>query len=187
MLDIRVDTQATQPRRFGSSAPSDLSSRSFDLRGERLEMRKLHGADLDEIERHFLELVRLDRATRFASTLNDEAVRAYARRIDPSSATLIGAFASAGRLVGLAEAQPTEKPGTVEIAVTVAGDYQRKGLGRELVRRVVALAFAYGAEAAELYFCPSNKPIIRIVSSLGGRFGRQLGQASISRAANIGR
>jgi ribosomal protein S18 acetylase RimI-like enzyme len=187
MFDIRFDTRATEPPPFGFSAPPDFLSRSFDLGGESLVMRKLHGADLDEIERHFLELARLDRAARFMSAPSDEAVRAYARRIDPSSAAVIGAFAPAGRLVGLAEAQPTEKPGTVEIAVTVAGDYQRKGLGRELVRRLVALAFANGAQAAEFYFCPSNKPIIRIVSSLGGRFGKAFGQASISRAANIDR
>jgi RimJ/RimL family protein N-acetyltransferase len=187
MFDMRVETQTFEPTRFSAPAYPNLASGEFDLAGERLVIRKLHSADLDEIQRHFLDLARFDRAARFMSAASDEAVKSYLRGIDQSAATMIGAFALSGRLVGLAEAQPTEEAATVEIAVTVAADYQLKGLGRELVRRLIALAFAEGVRIAEFNFCPSNKPIIRIVSSLGGRFGKLLGQASISRAANIGR
>jgi RimJ/RimL family protein N-acetyltransferase len=184
---MRIETQAFDPTRFSAPALPNLASREFDLAGEELVMRELYNADLDEIGRHFLDLARCGRAARLTSA-SDEAVKTYLRRIDQSAATMIGAFAASGRrLVGIAEAQPTEKAATIEIAVTVAADYRRKGLARELVRRLVALAFAGGVRTVEFNFRPSNKPVIRIVSSLGGRFGNLLGQASITCARNFDR
>jgi GNAT superfamily N-acetyltransferase len=172
-----------EPMRFGTLSPAILDTRPSELGGERLLMRRLRTADLTKIEEHLLDLCRVDRATRFLGALSDEMISSYARHLDPSAAIMVGVLAPSGRLLGFAEAEPSEATGTVEIAVTVAHDFRRKGLGRALVAQVVELSFIEGARIAEFNFWPSNKAIVCLISSLGGRFGPFIGQASISRGS----
>jgi GNAT superfamily N-acetyltransferase len=183
MTNTQIERQPEPPHPtpFGMAAPGITVFREASVTGDALAMRRLDEGDLPEIERHLLDLGRFDRATRFMGAPSDAAISAYARRLDPSAAIMIGGFARSGRLLGFAEAQPTDAEDTVEIAVTVAGDYRRKGLGKQLVARLVELALAGGASRAEFNFCPSNTAIVRLIASLGGQFGLPFGQASIRR------
>jgi GNAT superfamily N-acetyltransferase len=180
-FEIQRQPKPLQTVPFGSSISS---SREANLPHNGFAMRRLHDGDLPQIERHLLDLGRLDRTTRFLGAHCDEVISAYVRRLDPSAAIMIGAFASSGRLLGFAEAQPAEAKDAIDIAVTVAGDQRRKGLGKELVARVIELAFATGARQAEFNFDPSNEAIVRLISSLGGKFGLPFGQATISSVAS---
>jgi ribosomal protein S18 acetylase RimI-like enzyme len=150
---------------------------------EDLRVRPLGRADLPEVERHLLALGPADRRARFGLALGDAAVAAYARRIDPDRAVLVGAAdGPGGRLVGLAEAQPTGAPGRVEMAVSVHAPHRRRGLGRRLVGAALAAAFeARGAEAAEFLFDPGNRPIAGLVRALGARIGATLDRAEVRR------
>jgi RimJ/RimL family protein N-acetyltransferase len=57
----------------------------------------------------------------------------------------------------------------VEVAVSVHPYHRREGLGRRLVARAMALAFAEGAEAAVLLLAPENRAIARLAGSLRAR------------------
>ena len=151
-----------------------------------LDIRQLGTNDSRAIERHLLALARLDRQARFLGILSDERISAYARRLDPLSMVLIGAFDPNARMVGLAEAVPTDAGRKVEIAVSIDPAFRRRGLGRRLVARALTAAFARGAQLAEFTFAPGNRPVISMVQALGGRFGPKLGDASIDCCADRG-
>ena len=151
---------------------------------DRLHVRRLGATDLVAVERHLVGLRRLDRYCRFLGSPGDAEIAAYARGLDPSHVILIGAFDAAERLVGLAEAHPTNPPGTVEVAVSIDPAFRHRALGQRLVARVLTAAFARGAESAEFNFAPDNRPIVSMVRTLGGRFGPKLGYASVDRSSN---
>ena len=148
------------------------------------DSRRLDWRDLPAVERHLLALEPADRRARFGSTLSDAAIIAYARRIDPTRGILMGVVDEpSGRLLGLAEAQPAEAPGWVELAVSVQAPHRRRGLGRRLVGAALAAAFERGAEAAEFLFAPGNRPIAGLVRALGARIDATLDRAEIRRPA----
>jgi len=149
-----------------------------------LRVRRLDATDLPAVERHLLGLGPSDRRARFFGNRTDATIAAYARGLDPSAAILIGALDAGGRLVGLAEAHPTDTPHIVEIAVSVDPPLRRRGLGQRLVAGALAVAFARGAESAEFVFASDNRALIGLVRALGGRMGPSLGRASIRRAAD---
>jgi hypothetical protein len=173
--------------RLGALASAALDNEPVGLREDRLTLRRLRSEDRAQIEQHLLDLCRTDRAMRFLGAQNDEVVSSYAKYLNPSASIMVGALAPSGRLLGFAEAQPTEARGKVEIAVTVTHAWRRRGLGRALVARAIVLSFVDGAHVAEFNFCPSNKAIICLVASLGGRFGPLSGTASISRGSRLER
>ena len=151
-----------------------------------LSLRRLGRHDLPEVERHLLELGPADRRARFGTALSDAAIAAYAWRIDPDQAVLIGAVHEpSGRILGLAEAQPADVSGWVELAVSVHASHQRHGLGRHLVDAALAAAFARGAEAAEFRFAPDNRPIAGLIQALGARIDATLDRAEIRRTQLI--
>ena len=145
-----------------------------------LYVRPLGVGDLPEVERHFLSLDFHDRNTRFSGAVADATICLYVRRIDITRAVLAGALEAWGsRLVGLAEAQPTDRPGVVELAVSVHPIHRGRGLGLRLLRQVLLIAFARGAEAAEFQFDPANAAIARLACALGARAGQMRNWAEI--------
>jgi ribosomal protein S18 acetylase RimI-like enzyme len=145
-----------------------------------LLVRPLGRADLPGVERHFLAFDLADRRARFGTALRDAAISAYVRGLDPSRAVLVGAVdGSSGRVVGLAEAQPTGAPRRVEMAVSVEARHRRRGLGRHLLVQTMAIAFTRGAEAAEFLFAPDNRAVAGLVRALGARTAATLDRAEM--------
>ncbi len=134
-------------------------------------LRRLEACDLAAIEAHLLGLDMASRNRRFGAGFGDAAVAAYVRNLDPGADILFGALeAYSRRIVGLAEARSTQASRAVEIGASVLAGHRGRGLGRELVARAVAAAFARGATAAELLFDPSNHAAARIAAGLGASF-----------------
>jgi ribosomal protein S18 acetylase RimI-like enzyme len=154
---------------------------SIEVGDVALHLRQLGTSDSRAIEQHLLGLAPLDRR---AGKLTDEAISAYAQRLDPSRAVLIGAFDPGERLVGLAEAHPTDAVRTVEVAVSIDPAFRHRGLGERLVACALTAAFARGAQSAEFNFAQCNRPVVSMVRTLGGRFGPKLGYASVDRSSN---
>jgi ribosomal protein S18 acetylase RimI-like enzyme len=167
-----------------SNIRSNGKPSSIEVGDVGLHVRELGTSDSRAIEQHLLALAPLDRRARFFGKLTDEAISAYARRLDPSRAVLIGAFEPGERLVGLAEAHPTDAVRTVEVAVSIDPAFRHRALGQRLVARALMAAFARGAESAEFNFAPGNRPIVSMVRTLGGRFGPKLGYASVDRTTD---
>jgi ribosomal protein S18 acetylase RimI-like enzyme len=157
---------------------------SISLTGVVLRVRELTGGDLSPVERHFLRLAPPDRRARFGGNRADQAIRAYARGLDPSRVILVGAFDPDGHLVGLAEAHPAGT--TAEVAVSIDAAFRKLGLGRSLVSHGVALAFGRGVQFAEFVFSPDNRAIVRLVQTLGGRT-IALGRMSVGRTEQSAR
>jgi GNAT superfamily N-acetyltransferase len=153
----------------------------IEIEQDALQVRRLRAEDLGAMERHLLELAPSDRRSRFLYRPDDRAINAYVRGLDPSKVILIGAFDTSERLVGLAEAHPAAATCTVEIAITIAAEWRRCGLGAHLVARSVKLAFAQGARSAQFNFASDNAAVVRLARALGGRTGIAPGQAEIGR------
>ena len=143
-------------------------------------VRPLDVGDLPEVERHLLSLDFHDRNTRFGGAIADDMIGLYVRRIDAARAVLVGALEAWGsRIVGIAEAQPTDRLRVVELAVSVHPTHRGRGLGLRLLRQVLLIAFARGAEAAEFQFDPANAAIARLACALGARAGQMRNWAEI--------
>jgi AAHS family 4-hydroxybenzoate transporter-like MFS transporter len=134
-----------------------------------LRVRQLGASDLPSVERHLVQLEPSDRRARFLCYRSDAAIAAYVRGIDPSCTVLVGAFDPSDRMVGLAEAHPTDTPRTVEVAVSIDPAFRRRGLGQRLVARALAVAFDRGMQWAEFFFAPNNCALAGLVETLGGR------------------
>jgi ribosomal protein S18 acetylase RimI-like enzyme len=174
-----LDTRSGPGNRHGAA----LSIRRTGIGHGELHFRALTDSDIPAIEQHFLALAPHDRQARFLSTTSDEVVIAYARELSPSHAVLIGAFDPRNVLIGLAEAHTADARCGVDLGVSVDAAFRRRGIGRRLVARAVALAFARGARSAHFNFAPTNGALSRLVQSLGARVGPTLGHASIDRDA----
>jgi hypothetical protein len=133
-------------------------------------VRRLHRHDMPAIEAHLLRLDRDDRRLRFFREATDTQILAYLRGFDWDGSLLLGAVRD-NRVVGLAEAlfDGSGPSHQVEVAVSVDIESRGLGLGRCLVRRAVDYAEMRGAPHASFAFLRENKPIQRIVRSLGGR------------------
>jgi len=166
--------------RFGAGAETMLSPYEPNVKGAAQTIRRLDAGDLAAIERHLLGLSQLDRAARFLGSCSDASICAYARRLDPSNAVLLGGFNSGARLVGLAQAHPTDTPGTAQIATSIDQAYRRQGLGRRLVLQLLSLTITSGVQSVEFHFDPSNRAVIRFAVALGARFDSSLGHVRIN-------
>jgi hypothetical protein len=167
--------------RFGAGAGTAPSSCELDVKEAAQSIRRLDAGDLAAIERHLLGLSQLDRAARFLGNCSDARFCAYARGLDPSTAILLGGFNPGGRLIGLAEAHPTDTPGTAEIAMSIDPAYRRQALGRRLFVRLLDLTFASGVQSVESRFDPRNQAVVRFGVSMGARLDPSSGHVAISR------
>jgi ribosomal protein S18 acetylase RimI-like enzyme len=182
MTAMMPDRRPDMPR--SATARTAIRGAGAGMGHAGLRVRQLGANDLPAIERHLRELGPSDRRARFLGGPADAAIAAYVRELDPSRAVLIGAFDYGDRLVGLAAAHPAGSPRTVEVGVSIDRAFRRCGLGRRLVGRALALAFAFGAQSADFIFAPDNRALTCLVRALGGRIDPLLGHASIDRPAN---
>jgi GNAT superfamily N-acetyltransferase len=135
-------------------------------------VRPLGEADRPAILAHFLALDARDRALRFHAGRSDDTLARYVAGIDFARMLLAGAQGPAdGRLLALAEAHldDAHAPSCAELAVSVLADCRREGLGRRVVAHALRLAAARGARRAEFFYGADNRPLIRLVRSLGAR------------------
>ena len=106
--------------------------------------------------RLFVLLQRLDPRTESALT-----------HVDRSDHELITAFAPDGVTVGVARCLRGGKPGSAEVTVAVADDWQGRGIASMLLERVATRARSVGIEQLTAICLASNMTFIRLVSRLG--------------------
>ena len=89
------------------------------------------------------------------------------RNADGVHDLVLGAFDEHGRLVGVAQFdRPDDKP-TAEVAIEVAKDWQRLGLGLALLTRLVAAARSRGIHELTATYFADNIPILRLLRDVG--------------------
>ena len=120
--------------------------------GTRVLVRPIHAQDV-ELERRFIEaLSPSSRRFRFLETMNSptDALLRQLTVINPSTdAAYVAVIAVAGqeREIGVARFSARADGHDCEFAVTVSDEWQHKGLGTLLMRRLIDVARARGIEA----------------------------------------
>ena len=116
----------------------------------------LHRADPMDLRRRFL-----------GAPPPDSYIVNQLRQADGVHDLVLGAFADTGRLVGVAQFdRPDDKP-SAEVAIEVAKDWQRDGLGIELMTRLVELARSRGIHEFTATYFADNIPICRLLAAIG--------------------
>jgi acetyltransferase len=136
--------------------------------GQVLTIRPLETADEDEVREAFRTADPFDLHRRFMGCSPPiETILRYLNRADGLHALAIGAFSAEGRLVGLAQFdRPGDGP-TAEFALEVAHEYQRKGLGGELLADLEERAQRVGVHRLTATFYADNFPIRQLLGHTG--------------------
>jgi GNAT superfamily N-acetyltransferase len=128
-------------------------------------IRELVVEEGDRVAAFLLALDEHDRYWRFCRPMTDDAVRAYAERIDWQSTTIIAAFDAQTQLAGILELCDNGAAG--EIAVVVARPYRGHGVGRALLDRALLKAKVQGKDCVTLTCLVENEPMRRLARGAG--------------------
>lgn len=136
-------------------------------------LRQLLWWEKEALRSHLLRLDRTDRRRRFAGFIADSGVERYVDGLPWGSTRYmaLGAFVD-GTLRGAAECRlvgPRHAP-EAELAFSVEQDFQRRGLGSELFRRMVSMTRNRGIRSIRIVTEPDN----RGMHALARRHGMRL-------------
>ena len=138
-------------------------------------LRRLRPADLGGFRDHLLRLDGQSRQSRFGMEASDEFVMAYAERcfgIDDVIYGFLcdGVVRAAGELRGIGHNLPLGFGGSAEAAFSVEVDWRRRGIGAQLMGRIVRAARNRRAQTLYMSCLANNEPMLR----LARKFSAQL-------------
>ena len=135
----------------------------------RLLIRRLGPQDSAALADHFIDLSPRDRRTRFGGNASEATIEQHCETLDLGETVCFAALDPAGNVVGAALGfRYGHGRQFAEVAVSVAAQYRRRGLGTDLVTRVCDAVSASGADAVVFEFDPSNAAIVGLVRQIGG-------------------
>jgi RimJ/RimL family protein N-acetyltransferase len=152
------------------SAPAALAPRRVDEVA--LHVHPIAPADKPALAEFVAALTPATRERRFLTGKPALSRRelAYFTEIDHRRHVALVAHDDAGRLVGLGQfAGWPGEPGSGDLALVIADDHQRKGLGTSLALALVARARANGLERLTATTQASNRPCQRLLRRVGFR------------------
>lgn len=132
-------------------------------------IRRIGYAARGELERHLLRLNPCQRQMRFNGGVSNEFIDAYCRGLPGASSMVLG-FYSAGILRGVAELfilTDNSPRRSCEIALSVEVEFQGRGIGTSLVRRMFVLASNRRVRTMHVIYTPGNKRMDNIVRRFG--------------------
>ncbi len=167
-----------------------MTRANLEIDGRAVTLRPIEPADAPALRRAFAELSPVSRYRRFQRDLTEmtDDMARYLTQVDGVShlafiALSVSPDLKDERIVGVARAIRLA-PGTdgaggsdvAEIAVTVADDFQGRGLGRLLLEALGAAATRQGIRAFRAEVLASNEPAARALDTLapGTREGETL-------------
>lgn len=141
-----------------------------------LTYRKLLRPDAAALRSHLARLPAEDRRARFLGVADRSIARRHVAAIDWDRAVLIGGWQGETlRAVGELHRAPAAAEG--EAAITVEPAWQSRGVGGELLRRLVTAARNRGVRRIRLFCLADNARVRRIAARLGGALVEEGGQA----------
>lgn len=140
--------------------------------GSEVIIDQVHRTDAQLLVDGFDRLSDETRRLRFLTAkphLTDEEVR-YFSQVDHHDHEALGAMDPvSGRGVGLARyIRETRDPEIAEIAVTVADEWQGRGLGTELLHRILERAKAEGIHRFSALLDTDNDTMLQLLHQIGG-------------------
>ena len=151
------------------------------INGEKITFRPAKPVDERRIQEHFYHMDKKDIISRFfhakKSFMRDEMEGMshidYIRNM--TIVALVGEFGF-DRVVGVGEYYLEPAKNMAEIAFSVSNDYQGKGLGRILIRKLAEAARENGVSGLFAYTSPQNKKMINLFKTLPYKVNSSLGE-----------
>ena len=130
-------------------------------------VRRIWPADLPGFRAHLLRLDPASRQDRFGMAVSDDFVIGYADRCfgidDVIYGFLVdGEMRGAGELRGIGHNLPLGFGGSAEAAFSVERDWRRRGIGAELMRRIVRAARNRRADTLYMSCLATNQGMLRL-------------------------
>lgn len=138
--------------------------------GIRLSVRPIHASDAGALDAAFHKLSAESRYRRFLHPVNRLGRRdlEYLTRIDHRMHEALIALDQSEEIVAVARfIRETERPQRAEVAVTVADDWQRRGVGTRLLQRLATRATELGVEVFTATCLEDNKEMLALLRELG--------------------
>jgi len=189
IADARVVIDPAQPARAGEHYPhmaihpypAELEGEIAVAGGARLPVRPMRPEDAALEKRFFDGLSERSRYQRFMQHLSELSPHMLARftQLDyDRELALVVLDAERSRFLAVGRYAPNEDGTTAEFALTVADDWQGKGIGRALLERLCQRARATGYTALYGYILDANREMLDLAARLGfveqGRDGTQV-------------
>ena len=157
----------------GKGNIGEVLPRIVELRdGHSVTVRMIHPDDKEALRAAFLRLSADARYTRFLAPLrqlSDQALES-ATHMEPGRELALVAVTGDGAsatIVGGARYAAAATDGTCEFAITIADEWQGRGLARPLLTILLSAAAARGCRCMEGYVLASNTPMRRLAARLG--------------------
>lgn len=144
---------------------------TIELRdGSRVRVRPIRPQDKPALSQAFERLSDESRYQRFLSPVPELRPMdlVYLTEVDHHDHEALVAFSLDGTAVGVARyVRRASQPEAAEFAVTVADDWQRRGLGTVLIGRLGARARAAGVRRFEASVLGENREMLGLLENLG--------------------
>jgi GNAT superfamily N-acetyltransferase len=144
---------------------------TMEIDGEEVVIRPAKPVDERRIQEHYYGLDKEDIFSRFrhektSFSRSDVEVRSHVDYVkDLTLLAVVGEFGF-GRVVAVGECMLIQKINMAEVAFSVHQQYQNKGIGRRILRKLTDAAREKGVSGLMAYTSPNNQSMIRMFKSL---------------------
>ena len=144
---------------------------TIEINGEQVVIRPVKPVDARRIQEHFYNLDKDDVVARFfhekTSFLKEEVegVSQIDYVKDLTIVAVVGEFGF-GRVVGIGEYLVDPATNVAEVAFSISREYQKKGLGKILLRKLASAARENGIAGLIAYTSPQNRGMVKLFHEL---------------------
>jgi ribosomal protein S18 acetylase RimI-like enzyme len=141
-------------------------------------IRRLWPSELDRVRAHLLRLDPESRRLRFGGLVGPAQIAAHCAGLDWRAAVIVG-YLEAGELRGLGELllAPVSGVRSGELAVSVERRWRNRGIGTELLRRLITAARNRLIGRLDMICLIDNDRVLRMARRLEGRLSFEGGAA----------
>jgi len=129
--------------------------------------RRIAAVEQNKVYDHLLRLDKEDRLLRFGNPATDQRIRAYCDALDWQYGLVIG-YVVDGEIRAIGEFKPFDKIwfDAAEIALSVERPWQDRGIGGELLRKLIIIARNRMIRSVYLLCLPQNTKLLRLVRKI---------------------
>ena len=140
-------------------------------------IRRLRAGERDKVKHHLLRLDGADRQLRFGGHASPARIAAYCAELDFTRALVLG-YLVEGEVRAIGELKPLAGrwPRAAEIAISVEGPFQGRGVGSKLLRRLVVAARNRLFERLYMVCLIDNGRMMRLARRFDGRLNIEHGE-----------
>lgn len=151
----------------------------IDLDGEKLTIRPSKPVDERRIQEHYYNLPKEDVLSRFFCqkshfTRADVEVRSQTDYVNALSLVAVTGEFGFGKIVGVAESMRIRGSNMAEVAFSVSGELQGKGVGKLFLRKLAEAARESGLAGLMAFTSPGNQGMIRLFQTLPYKVRKKL-------------